>query len=262
MIDPVAFRIGSFAIYWYGIILTSGILAVGLLTAKRAERAGYDPDHAWNALMLCMVLGIIGARLYHVFTPTPSMGDPLYYWHNPLQIFNLRRGGLGIYGAIIGAVIGIIIYARRAGLDPWVWMDLAAPAVPLGQAIGRWGNFINQELYGFPTDLPWAIYISPENRLPGYRDYERFHPLFLYESLWNLAAFGLLMYLSRPKADGTPRLLKGELVGLYVIIYSLGRFLLEFLRLDTPFIGSSALSIAQIFSLVLIAGTGGVMIYR
>jgi len=185
------------------------------------------------------------------------MGDPLYYFHHPLEIFYIRRGGMGIYGAIAGGVLAVVLYARRAVLDPWVWLDLGAPGLALGQAIGRWGNFFNQELYGRPTDLPWAVFIEPAYRLPGYAQFERYHPTFLYESLWNLMTFVVLLLVARRYAE---RLLKGEIVGLYVILYSTGRILTEFVRLDSPTWGG--VPIAQILAGTLILLTAAGLVYR
>jgi phosphatidylglycerol:prolipoprotein diacylglycerol transferase len=257
MIDPVAFRFWIFEVHWYGILITTGILVGAWVVSREVRRRGLDPDHVWNALIFCVILGVIGARLYHVLTPSPSMGDPLYYLHHPIEIFYITRGGLGIYGAIAGGILAVLIYARRVKLDPWIWLDLGAPGLALGQAIGRWGNFINQELYGRPTDLPWGIYISPERRLAGYTQYERFHPTFLYESLWNLGTFVVLFSLLRRRGE---KLLKGEIVGLYAILYSAGRILLEFVRLDSPTLWG--IPIAQIVAAVVILFIGGFLIYR
>ena len=257
MIDPVAFRIGTIAVKWYGIIVTSGVFIGAWSVAREARRRGYDPDHVWNGLTLALILGVIGARLYHVLTPPPSMGDPLYYFHHPLEIFYIRRGGMGIYGAIAGGVLAIALYARRASLDPWVWLDLGAPGLALGQAIGRWGNFFNQELYGRPTDLPWAVFIEPAYRLPGYAQFERYHPTFLYESLWNLMTFIVLLVVARRYAE---KLLRGEIVGLYVILYSTGRILTEFVRLDSP--TWWGVPIAQILAGAFILLTAAGLVYR
>ncbi len=257
MIDPVAFRIGPLQVHWYGILITTGILLGAWVVSREVQRRGMDPDHVWNSLMLCVFLGVIGARLYHVLTPSPSMGDPLYYFHHPVEIFYIHQGGLGIYGAIAGGILGVLIYARHVKLDPLVWLDLGAPGLALGQFVGRWGNFVNQELYGGPTDLPWGIYIAPQNRLSGYTQYERFHPTFLYESLWNLGTFALLYFLLRRKGE---KLLKGEIVGLYAILYSTGRLLLEFVRLDSA--TAWGISIAQIVAMSVILLCAAVLIYR
>ncbi len=229
--DPIALRIGPIAVHWYGILVVAGALAGAFLAATEAKRRGWNPDHIWNGLFLTLIFGIIGARLYHVLTPSPSSGlDFSYFLRHPEYIIATWQGGLGIYGGIAGGVLGFYIYARLNRLDFWAWADVAIMGVPLGQAIGRWGNFINQELYGRPTDLPWGIYIDPAHRYPGYEMYSRFHPTFLYESLWNLGVCIVLVYLARRWSE---RLLKGEILCAYLILYPVGRILMEFVRLDS-----------------------------
>jgi phosphatidylglycerol:prolipoprotein diacylglycerol transferase len=233
MIDAYGIHLGPLYFRFYGIILMLGALAAVYLVRWMLRRDGRDPDLAWDAFMWALVFGIIGARLWHVFTPSESlraMGiDTMYYLTHPLDIVFTWRGGLGMPGAIAGGALGLYIFTRRRKLSFGMMLDYAAPAVALAQAIGRWGNYVNQELYGPPTDLPWAIFIRPENRLAGYAIYETFHPLFLYESLWNLAlAFTLLWVWRRFRG----RLLTGDLFLLYLVGYPLGRFLLEFIRID------------------------------
>jgi phosphatidylglycerol:prolipoprotein diacylglycerol transferase len=195
----------------------------------------WNPDHVWNALIWILILAVIGARLYHVLTPSPSMAafginSPLDYFQNPYQLINLRNGGLGIYGGILGGLIGMIIYARRARVPLLPWADISVVGLALGQVFGRWGNFFNQELYGSPSNLPWAITIDPVYRLPAYSEFSRFHPAFLYESLWSLLTFFVLYYLVKRKAD---KMLDGEVMALYLIFYAVGRMLLELVRLDS-----------------------------
>jgi phosphatidylglycerol:prolipoprotein diacylglycerol transferase len=192
----------------------------------------------WDGLVWVLIGGIIGARLWHIFTPTPSdiaVGlTTRYYLTHPLDAINIRSGGLGIPGAVIGGILALYLFCRKRKTSFALWVDIAAPGLALGQAIGRWGNFVNQELYGPPTDLPWGIFIEPQYRLPGYYEFERFHPLFLYESLWNLMNMGILLYLGSKFKD---RLKTGDLLFVYLIIYPLGRFLLEFIRLNSAEIG-------------------------
>lgn len=208
----------------------------------------WNPDHVWNGLIMVIVLAIIGARLYHVLTPSPSMAavgihSPLDYFRNPAQLFNLRNGGLGIYGGLAGGALGLFLYTLRHRLSMLNWSDLAAIGVALGQVFGRWGNFFNQELYGRPTDLPWAITIDPPHRLPAYAQFSHFHPAFLYESLWSLGTFIVLWLLATRYAD---KVQPGELTALYLIFYATGRTLLEMVRLDsrTVSLGSVDLNIA------------------
>ena len=233
MIDPYGIHLGPLYFRFYGIILMIGAVAAVYLVRWMMRRDGRDPDLAWDAFMWALVFGIIGARLWHVFTPSDSlraMGiDTAYYLTHPLDILFTWRGGLGMPGAIAGGVLGLYLFTRRRKISFGMMLDYAAPAVALAQAIGRWGNFVNQELYGPPTNLPWGIYIRPENRLAGYAVYERFHPLFLYESLWNLALMFFLLWVWRRYRG---RLLSGDLFLLYLVGYPLGRFFLEFIRID------------------------------
>jgi phosphatidylglycerol:prolipoprotein diacylglycerol transferase len=151
------------------------------------------------------------------------------------------NGGLGIPGAVAGGLLGLYLFTRRAKLNFAEWVDITAPAIALGQAIGRWGNYVNQELYGRPTTLPWAINIAAQNRVPGYTDPSlRFHPTFLYESIVNLLICLALLYIARRYAD---RLKNGDLLILYLIFYPALRFVLEFLRLDSSEITASALNL-------------------
>lgn len=217
----------------------------------------WNPEHVWNGLLWCLVLAVIGARLYHVFTPSPSMAEvgiysPADYFRNPMQLINLRRGGLGIFGGIAGGALGLLFYSRRHRISGLGWADVAVIGVALGQFVGRWGNFFNQELYGRPTDVPWAVYIDPQYRLPDYTAFNTFHPAFLYESLWNLLAFGILITLWYRFRH---RRLPGDIMGAYLILYGIGRILMETVRLDsrTFAIGQVdfGLPIASVVSLVI-----------
>jgi phosphatidylglycerol:prolipoprotein diacylglycerol transferase len=228
----------------------------------------WNPDHAWNALLLILVLGLIGARLYHVLTPSPSMAavgifSPLDYFREPLQLLNFRGGGLGIYGGIAGGLLGLIIYTRRNRISTLGWADLSVVGLALGQAIGRWGNFFNQELYGRPTDLPWAITIDPIHRLPDFAAFDRFHPAFLYESLWSLMTFLILLWLARRRSE---QLLVGELMAFYLIAYAVGRSLLELVRLDSravAFFGlESGLAVATLVSILIAVVAAAAVIAR
>ena len=256
---PVAFRLGPISIRWYGLILMTGTLIAAYIASLEARRRSEDPDHVWNALSLCLIFGIIGARLYHVIS-SPQFGVGWdYYRQHPLEIIAFWRGfqGFGIYGAVMGGIVGLYIYTRLNKLNFLRWADIAVPGLLLAQAIGRWGNFFNQELYGYPTDLPWGVYISPENRLPGFESFERFHPTFLYESLWNLLAFLALMYVARRYSQ---RLLDGDLLCLYGILYPLGRFFIEFQRPDAWKVGGIA--VAQLIAIASIIACVVIMVYR
>jgi phosphatidylglycerol:prolipoprotein diacylglycerol transferase len=183
------------------------------------------------------------------------------YFRNPMQLINLRSGGLGIYGAIAGGALGIIVYTRRHHLSAIEWADLAVVGLSLGQAIGRWANFFNQELYGRPTDLPWGITI--EHPLPGYGDFSTFHPTFLYVSIWSLVTFIALLWLARNKRE---TLLKGDLMAIYLIMFSLGRIVMELFRLDSRvfqiFGFDTGMPVATVVSLLIVISMVAWLIWR
>lgn len=225
----------------------------------------WNPNHVWNGVAWCLILAVVGARLYHVLTPSPSMAalgihSPLDYFRQPLQLINLRNGGLGIYGGIVGGLAGLLIYTRRARIPTLAWADLSGVGLALGQFVGRWGNFFNQELYGQPTDVPWAVTIDPTHRLPEYADFSQFHPAFLYESLWNLLSFLVLLTLVRRYQ---PKLKTGDLMALYLIFYGIGRILLELVRLDSRTVVIGTLDLGMpIATLVSLLTAIAVLIWR
>lgn len=232
---PEGFSIGPLTIRFYGIILMSGALIGGFLAVREAKRRGYDPEIVWDMFIYLLIGGIIGARLWHILTPSPSTGITTgWYFTHPLDALAIWKGGLGIPGAIIGGLITLYLYSRKTGINFAEWTDIISPSLALGQAIGRWGNFFNQELYGAPTNLPWKLYIDPAHRLANYLDVEHYHPLFLYESLWNLMNMFLLLWISRRFADS---LKNGDIFLVYLIVYPIGRFFLDFLRLDASLVG-------------------------
>ncbi len=232
---PEGFFIGPLEVRFYGIILMLGAVAGAWLATRESKRRGHDPEIIWDLLTYLLIGGIVGARLWHILTPPPSSGITAgWYLTHPLDALAIWKGGLGIPGAVIGGLIALYFYTRKHKLNFAEWTDITAPSIALGQAIGRWGNFVNQELYGAPTNLPWKLYIDPQHRLSGYQDVAYYHPLFLYESLWNLGNMFLLLWVSRRFAD---RLKKGDLFLIYLIIYPIGRFLLDFLRLDASRVG-------------------------
>ena len=178
-----------------------------------------------------------------------------WYLTHPLDMINIRNGGLGIPGAIIGGALALWLYCRNKKISFLTMTDTVIPGVALAQAIGRWGNFFNQELYGKPTNLPWKIYIDPAHRVPGYQNVNYFHPLFLYESLWNLINMGILLWMGRHFEKW---LKAGDLFYIYMIMYSIGRFSLEFLRLDASQVGG--INFNQTF-VILVALVAGVLLY-
>ncbi len=255
---PDGFTIGPLKIYFYGIIIMLGVLAAVWVAVKESERRGLDSEYIWDMVPWMMILGIVGARLWHVFTPSQSMGvGPEYYFTHPLQILNTRQGGLAISGAVLGGIFALLIYTRRKGLDFLTWTDIIIPGVPLAQAIGRWGNFFNQELYGPPSNLPWAIFIEPARRISGFENITHFHPMFLYESIWNLFNFFLLLVISRKYAE---KLLPGDLLFIYLVVYPIGRFVLEFIRLDPSLLGK--VNINQIIMACVAVFAAWMLIYN
>jgi len=222
----IAIAIGPLQVRWYSLMILLGILVGQWVASRLARERGENPDHVVGVLVLAVPLGLIGARLYHVIS---AWG---FYSQYPELIPAIWRGGIGIYGGIAGALLAFVIYTRWQKLSLLRWLDIAAPGLLIGQAIGRWGNYFNQELYGPPTDLPWGIPIDKAHRLPGYESdsYKLFHPLFLYESLFNILGFFILMWINRRFGK---KMANGDLVLLYMVWYPLGRFWLEGLRLDS-----------------------------
>ena len=265
MIDPVIFTIRlfgfEFPLRWYGVIVMIGIIVGSLLVERELKRRGENGDRIWDALIWVLPIGIIGARLWYVLNAT--VGGNSYYAENPIQIINIPQGGLHIFGGFLFGAAALVVYLRRNKLDPWLFLDSAGPAVLIGQGIGRIANFINQELYGPPTTLPWGIQIQAEHRLPQYQDLNlfpvettRFHPTFAYEMLWNFAAAGLLLWLSRRyKEDLKP----GALFAGWLLLAGFGRVLIEFFRPDQPKIPGLGISYSSIVA-ALMAITGAVML--
>lgn len=245
----IAFQFGPFTVAYYGIIIATGAMAGILLSYLEAKRRHEDTRHISNLVLVILPLGLIGARLYHVI----DQWD--FYSQHPLMIFG--GAGLGIFGALIGGAIGFIIYTGWQKLNTLRWLDIVAPGVILAQAIGRWGNFFNQELYGYPTNLPWGIYIDPGHRLPGYEAYTHFHPLFLYESLWNVSGCAFLLIAGR---KWHKRLFNGDIFFMYVMYYSFGRFLLEGLKINVWTIDS--IPTARWITGIAFAAFTAIMIYR
>lgn len=260
MID--GFQLGPLYVRFYGLILMSGALAGGWLAARQARRRGYDPEIVWDLLIYLVIGGVIGARLWHVFTPSPSalVYDPaLDKMVNPyfvggiiriLDVLSIWKGGLGIPGAVIGGAVALYFYTRRHKMDFLEWADIAAPSLALGQAIGRFGNFFNQELYGAPTNLPWKLYIDPQHRLPGFASVEHYHPLFAYEALLNFANLLLLLWVTRVYEGRTQ---KGDILLIYLVFYPLVRFSLDFLRLDASMVGGININQAIMGVIALLA---------
>lgn len=248
-------------IRWYGVIITAGALLAGTITARRAERRGQRADDVWNLLLLGMVVGVICARAYYVAFEWERFAGRSW-----LYIINPATGGIAIHGAIIGALLSTSAYCWWRGLDLIAWLDLCAPAFLLGQGIGRWGNFMNQEAYGRPTSLPFGLLIDEQHRLPPYDDMAQFpadtlfHATFLYESLWNLLGAALLFWVAHRFRE---HLRRGDLFLLWLVYYSSGRLLVEGLRTDSLWVTApGGLRTAQVVSIALIVACGAALAWR
>ena len=216
--------VGPVPIRGYALAIILGIIVSIWLAERRWVARGGQSGEIADLAVWGIPFGLIGGRLYHVLTD-----NNLYFGEgrNPIEALYIWRGGLGIWGAIAMGALGIIIAARRKGIRLLPVLDAIAPTVLVAQAVGRWGNWFNQELFGKPTDLPWALEIDAEHRPPGYFLDDTFHPTFLYEFLWNLGAFGFVVW-----ADRRFRLGYGRVAALYVMAYTLGRGWIEMLRID------------------------------
>ncbi len=224
----IAIEIGPLAIRWYGIFTAAAILVGLWLVDRQARIEGLPAEDVSSCIGWSIAAGYVGARLYEVAFNWD------YYGRNWAKIPAVWEGGLAIHGGlIVGCATGIALVAWRR-LPVLRTMDIAGPAFAIAQAIGRWGNFFNEEAFGRPTDLPWKLYISPAHRPPEYRSAEFFHPAFLYESLWDLAVFVVLVRVLRPRWHDRP----GALFFWYIGLYSIGRFAIESIRVDSFWAGS------------------------
>lgn len=242
-VNPVAFSIGAKDIYWYALIILAGFFAGGLFVYLTAEKHGLKKDYVWDIALYGLIFGIIGARLYYVLFSLDEMDS---FW----DIFKTWNGGLAIYGGIIGALISTSVYCRVKHINLLNAFDVCCPGLFIGQAIGRWGNFVNAEVYGVETSLPWGMSINGGASV---------HPLFLYESLWNLLGLVLLLLLRRKKHNN------GQIFCFYIFWYSLGRLFLEGMR-NTDYILyliPNVLGISQAVALLgIAAGIIGYFVLR
>ncbi|NLA85050.1 MAG: prolipoprotein diacylglyceryl transferase [Clostridiales bacterium] len=244
--NPIAFRIFGQPIYWYGILISIGVLLGIVLALRNAKYFDIDQDSIIDMALLAIPLAIVGARLYYVIFEWEQYRDNIW------SIFNIRKGGLAIFGGVIGGALGVIIYSRRKKLSFWDLADICAPSLILGQAIGRWGNYINQEAYGFAVNNPewqWfpaAVYIDAT---------QQWHlATFFYESFWNFIVFFILMSYRKY------RIRNGEIFLLYLVLYSFGRFFIEGLRTDSLYIGT--IRVSQLLSVLFFILGIALIIYR
>ena len=228
--DRVAFTIFGIDVMWYGLLMAIGMILGTLIALKEAKRVGIKEDNILDLAIIAIPVGLICARLYYVIFNWE------YYASNPSQVFNFRGGGMAIHGALIGGVLAGYLFSRYKKINFFKLADTVIIGMPLAQAIGRWGNFINKEAHGGPTNLPWGIMV----------DGVKVHPTFLYESIWDFGIFVFLWMFRKKKSY------EGQIIVLYAILYSLGRFFIEGLRTDSLMIGP--LRMAQVISLVGVIG--------
>jgi len=266
MIDPVIFSFKLFGgltitLRWYGVLVMLGMLVGAWFGERELRRRGENGERIWDALVWVLIPGMIGARLWYVANAT--LGGSRYYIENPVQIINIPQGGLHFFGGLLFGALALLLYIRQNKLDAWLFLDAIAPVTLIGQAVARPANFINQELYGQPTTLPWGIPIQADHRIAQYSnlnlfpvDTTRFHQTFAYEMTWNFAAAGLLLWLSRKYAD---RMKPGAVFAGWLILAGVGRVIIEFFRPDQPRIPGTGISYSALVS-ALMAVAGAVLL--
>ena len=243
-INPVAFRLFSIEVRWYGILIAIGLVVGIVVSYYILKYRKLKEDEIINFAPFAIIAGILGARLLHVLV---NIG---YYSKNPALIFAYRQGGLAIQGVVIGGFIALLVFAKVRKISFWSYADAIAPALAIAQAIGRWGNYFNQEAFGKPTDARIGIYIAPGNRPNDYLSFEYFHPTFLYESIANAILFIILIlmhYFFRKRPEKYP---SGLIFNAYIIIYSLYRIFIEYYRIDSSYIGN--IKVVYVISIILI----------
>lgn len=228
--DPIAFSIGSLEIRWYGILIAVALLVGIVISYFIAKYRGEKQDEVINFAPFAVIFGVIGARLLHVVV------NWSYYSGHLSYILAFRKGGLAIQGVMLGGILALVVFCKIRKLDFWKWADIMAPALLFGQAIGRWGNYFNQEAFGMPTSLPWGIYIDPINRPPSYSNAEFFHPTFLYESIANLVLFALLLLILRLYNKRPDKFPNGLVFATYLGVYAIYRSIIEYYRIDSSFV--------------------------
>lgn len=238
---PESLDFGFFQLRFYSLMILSGILAAFWANRKFFSESSLKISDWENLIILAFVSGLVGARIHHVLSLWP------YYQANPADILKIWQGGLGFFGGVAGAACAVFVFSRFKKISFLHLADRLALALPLAHAIGRWGNFFNQEAFGIPTDLPWKMYVAFEKRPVTYLGSDFFHPTFLYESLWNLLIFFILRTAARRGFLKN----EGGILGAYLIFYGIGRFFIESLRVDVWYIWNAPAN--QIFSLFAVA---------
>lgn len=253
--DPVAFTIIGLAIRWYALFILAGILTGVAVLVQLADRRGMDAAFILDVVPWLTLIAIVGARAYYVLLRWS------YFRDHPGEIINVRLGGLTIHGALIAATVAFWIICRRRGQPFLQWGDLMIAAVPIGQAIGRLGNWANQEAFGTPTSLPWAVTIDPDRRPARYADHATFHPTFLYEGLLDLALAALLIWIVL-RIPRDPRLRVGDAIWAYCVGYGSIRFAVEHLRTDSLTIGPWPAAYWLSLALVAVGISGWIVSHR
>ena len=228
-IDPVAFSFGNFEIRWYGILIAIALLVGIVISYFIARYRGERAEEVINFAPFSVIFGVIGARLLHV------VANWSYYSGHPSYIFAFRQGGLAIQGVMFGGVLALLVFCRIRKLNFWLWADIIAPALVFGQAVGRWGNYFNQEAFGYPTSLSWGIYIDPMYRPEAYSNASYFHPTFFYESMANLILCGMLLLLHRLNKNKPDKFPNGIIFVTYLGIYAVYRSVIEYYRIDSSY---------------------------
>jgi phosphatidylglycerol:prolipoprotein diacylglycerol transferase len=250
-LNPIAFSLGPIEVHWYGIIIGSGLALALFLAIREGDRRGLPKDTFADLMLWAIPIAIISARIYYVIF------EWKYYLNHPGQIPAIWEGGIAIHGALIGSVITVYVFAKKRGISFWKITDIAAPSLILGQAIGRWGNFMNQEAHGrevtrsFLENLHLPDFIINQMYIDG----TYYHPTFLYESIWDIVGFILLILLRRVNLQ------RGELFLSYLIWYSIGRYFVEGMRTDSLMLTAN-LRMAQMISIALVVGAVAILIYR
>ncbi|RGE19034.1 prolipoprotein diacylglyceryl transferase [Leucobacter sp. wl10] len=244
-------QVGPVQIRFYALCILVGIVLAAIITSRRLRAAGQPPGTVLDVVMWAVLLGIVGARLYHVLT---HPGDYFFAGADLWRVFYIWEGGIAIFGAVLGGLVGIVIGTRRAGIPTLLFLDALAPGMLVAQAVGRLGNYFNQELFGPPTTLPWGLQIDAGNpAIPlGTPAGTLFHPLFLYELLWNLAGAAIIVLVERRRRS-RPALGTGRTLGLYLVWYGIGRTVLEWIRLDPTELLIAGVKANSVTALVLAA---------